>query len=90
MSITSLQIWTYTLSNDTIVIDDTYGLMVLSILVTSGSATITGSSQANGTPSDAVALSEGQGLTVSVGENTRLVLTGITIATTGVVVLSGR
>lgn len=84
-------IWTYTLTDDTLVIDDTFSLTVLSVLVTAGTATILGSMTAS-VASQAVGLAEGQGLTISSGENSRNCLNGITIIVPNgsVAILSGR
>jgi hypothetical protein len=90
MSITTIDIWTYSLVNDSLTIDSSYSLGVLSILAVSGSVTITGSGAKGTLGSDSITLLEGQGLTLSVGENTRLVLTGITISTSGTTALAGR
>lgn len=90
MSITTLKIWTYSLVNSSITIDSSLGLTAISILATSGSVSITGSGIAGALQSDTIVLLEGQGLTLSVGENTRLVLTGITISTSGNAALAGR
>jgi hypothetical protein len=87
MSGITSQIWTYTLTSSTVVIDESFGLVVLSILVTSGSCVITGSRPADGLAPTAITLSQGQGMTItSEGQ----LLSGTTITSSGTTILSGR
>ena len=87
MSGITSQIWTYTLTSSTVVIDESFGLVVLSILVTSGSCVIVGSRPANTLPPTPITLSQGQSMTItSEGE----LLAGTTITSSGTTVLSGR
>ena len=83
------KVWTYTLTNGTLSIDDTYGLTSISFVLSSGSATITGGLSVGGQASTDLALSTSipVGITASAGT----VLTGITItASSGVVEMIGR
>jgi hypothetical protein len=82
-------VWTYTLTSSTITIDETFDLVVLSILATSGSCTIIGSLTASGLPSQSITLNEGQSLTVSSSSGSAL-LSGIEITSSGTTVLTGR
>jgi hypothetical protein len=87
MSGITSQIWTYTLTSSTVVIDESFGLVVLSILVTSGSCVITGSRPSGGLPPTPITLTQGQSMTItSEGE----LLGGTTITSSGTTVLSGR
>lgn len=81
-------IWTYTLTSSTLLIDEDFDLVVLSILVTSGSCTIIGGLNAAGLPSQPIVLTEGQSLNVS--SSGSYILTGITITSSGTTILTGR
>lgn len=81
------QVWTYPLVSDTVIITENFDLVVLSILVTSGSCTITGSIPAGGLPPTAITLTQGQGVTFSTAGE---LLSNITITSSGTTVLSGR
>jgi hypothetical protein len=81
------QIWTYPLVSSTVTITESFGLVILSILVTSGTCVITGSRGAGSLPPTAITLSQGQGMTItSEGE----LLSGTIITSSGTTVLSGR
>lgn len=82
--------WTYTLNNNTLVIDQNYGFNIVSILATTGSCTITGSLIANGVPAAPITLQEGQAVTISSGEDSTLIMSGITITTGGVASIVAR
>jgi hypothetical protein len=87
MSGITSQIWTYTLTSDTIVIDESLGLVVLSVLVTSGSCVIEGSRPAGTFTHTPITLTQGQGMTItSEGQ----LLAGTTIVSSGTTILSGR
>lgn len=81
-------LWTYKLSNSTIVIDSTYGLTAISLVLNSGTGTILGgASLNNGVASTQIDLVVGQPVTISSqgGSN----LNNLTITTTGVVAIIG-
>jgi hypothetical protein len=87
MSGVTSQIWTYTLTSGTIVIDESLGLVVLSVLVTSGSCVIEGSRPAGTFTHTPITLTQGQGMTItSEGQ----ILAGTTITSSGTTILSGR
>lgn len=81
-------IWTYTLNNDSLTINESNNLVVLSICLQSGTGTILGSGNAGSLFSNDIALVVGQPVTFS-GEG-GLPLGEITITTDGVVALIGR
>lgn len=87
MSGITTQIWTQNLISSTLVIDEDFDLVLLSILVTSGSCDITGSLGLGGLPSNAMTLTQGQGLNITSNGS---LLTGITITSSGTTILSGR
>ena len=82
--------WTYTLTNNTLVIDQNYGFSIISILATAGTCTITGSLVANGVPSAPINLEEGQAITISSGEDATMPISGLTITTGGIVSIAAR
>jgi hypothetical protein len=82
--------WTYTLNNNTLVIDKNYGFTIVSILATTGACTVTGSLVANGTPSAPIILAEGQAVNISSGEDATMPVDGITITTAGVASIVAR
>jgi len=87
MSGITSQIWTYTLTSGTIVIDESLGLVVLSVLVTSGSCVIEGSKPVGTFTPTPITLTEGQGITItSQGQ----LLAGTTITSSGTTILTGR
>jgi hypothetical protein len=59
------KIWTYELVNGTLLIDETFGLTIVSFVLTAGAGTVLGSYQANGLPPAAIPLVVGQPITVS-------------------------
>lgn len=61
----SQKVWTYELNGSDITIDESYGLIVLSIVLTSGKGYFRGSGLANGIPSQDVPLVVGQPVTIS-------------------------
>ncbi len=82
------QIWSSVLSGGTITIDENYGFTEISIILLSGTGTLIGSSTANGISSSPITLPLGIG--INVGSGTTLLITGITITTTGQVAILGR
>jgi hypothetical protein len=85
-----IKTWTYNLVNDTIFIDENYGLTNLSILLTSGTGSVTGSLAANGLPSQPLALTIGQPLNISSGASSQIILGALTVITTGTIEIIGR
>lgn len=85
-----VQLWTQTLTDDTIVIDNNYDFVVLSIYCNSGTVTITGSLSAGDKPSNSIILEKGQGLSIDSGNNQTNLLTNLTIQASGTTFLIGR
>jgi hypothetical protein len=84
-------IWTYTLSSDSLLIDDSFGFTIISVLCTAGTVTITGSLTRGGIASTPISLSQGQGITISGGVDSTIIITGTTIdASSGTAILEGR
>ena len=88
MSLVTKKIWTETLVNGTIVIDSTYGLSEISVLLLNGTGDLLGNALVNGLPSTSFPLVIGVGVSISTGSNS--LLDSITITTTGTVALMGR
>lgn len=81
-------LWTYTLSNNTLVIDSTFGLTAISLVLNSGTGTILGgASLNNGLASTQIALVVGQPLTITSSSGTSL--NNLTLTTTGDVSIIG-
>lgn len=81
-------LWTYKLSNSTIVIDSTYGLTAISLVLNSGTGTILGgASLINGVASSQIDLVVGQALTIP--SQSGASLNNLTITTTGVINIIG-
>jgi hypothetical protein len=70
--------WTYNLVNNTLIIDETFGLTNLSILLTSGTGSVTGS------------LTIGQPLNISSGSSSQIILGTLTVTTGGTIEIIGR
>jgi hypothetical protein len=87
MSGVTTQIWTQSLTSSTLIIDEDFDLVLLSVLVTSGSCIITGSLGLGGLPSEGITLTQGQGMNITSNGS---LLTGITIVSSGTTILSGR
>ena len=85
-----IKTWTYNLVNDTIVINETFGLTNLSILLTSGTGSVTGSLASGGLPSQPLALTIGQPLNISSGSSSQIILGTLTITTSGTIEIIGR
>ena len=84
-------IWTYELSSDSIYIDDSFGFTVISVLCTTGSVSILGSLTRGGLASAPITLTQGQGITISGGSDSTIIISGTTIdATSGTAILGGR
>jgi len=84
----SQNIWTYKLNGGNLNIDSNYGLLVVSILLESGTGTVSGTDLLNGIPSTPIDLTIGVPLTISTDGNT--VLGNLNITTTGVISIVGR
>ena len=81
---------TYNLVNDTINIDSSYGITTISILLTSGTGSVEGTLLANGIASQPLALTIGQPVNISSGNNNTILIGGLIITTTGTVEIIGR
>jgi len=81
-------IWSYELNNNTITIDSSFGLTIISFVLTSGAGSFQGSLSASGIPSAPITLVVGETVTLT-GDN-GFILNGITITTTGIVSIVGR
>lgn len=68
----SQKIWTYELIDNTLTIDETFGLTIVSMVLTNGAATVLGSYQANGLPPAPIPLVVGQPITISSDGNNLL------------------
>lgn len=82
--------WTYNLVNSTLIIDETFGLTNLSILLTSGTGSVTGSLASGGLQSQPLSLTVGQPLNISSGSSSQIILGALTITTTGTIEIIGR
>jgi hypothetical protein len=85
----SQKIWTYELVNNSITIDETFGLTIVSIVLTAGAATVLGSYQANGLPPAPIPLVVGQPITIS-SDGNNLLDNFVVDATLGTVSLMGK
>lgn len=68
----SQKIWTYELVNNTMSIDTTFGLTILSLVLTAGAGTVTGSYSADGYAPSPIPLVVGQPITISSDGNNLL------------------
>jgi hypothetical protein len=83
------EFWTYQVTNTTLTIDETYGLGMVSLMLTSGTATVSGSINAGGLASTNLALTVG--LPITFGGNQINPISGLTInASSGNVYIIGR
>jgi hypothetical protein len=89
MSTIVKKIWTQTLTASTITIDQTYGLTEVSLLLISGTGSVTGTGFAGSISSSPISLPVGVGFNIGSGSSNAL-LDGVTITTTGVIALVGR
>lgn len=81
--------WTYTLSSDSLLIDSSFGFVIISILCKTGSVTILGDNTGVPTAPTPIILAEGQSITINSGSAS--LLGGLTIdATSGVASIVGR
>jgi hypothetical protein len=81
-------LWTFQLSNATIVIDDSYGLTAISLVLLSGTGSLLGgASLNNGAVSTQIDLVVGQPLTIPSQSGANL--NNLTITTTGIVNIIG-
>jgi hypothetical protein len=89
MNNTNQRFWTYELTAGTLTINSNFGLNAVSILLKSGTGTVTGSLiLQNGTASAPINLETGNPLTL--GGLNGVPLDGIEITTTGVISIIGR
>lgn len=80
-------LWTKQITNETIVIDESYGLSAISIVLNSGTGTIVGGATLmNAVNSSPIDLVIGQPITIPSSSYT---LDNLTITTTGVVAIMG-
>ena len=89
MSLETKKIWTGSITNGTLIIDETYGFSEISIVMTSGTGTVECDAvSTNGVPSSAIPLTVGLGINLNTGANT--ILDYAKIVTTGTVLVLGR
>ncbi len=88
MSTITKKIWTYELNNSSLTIDETFGLSSVSIMLISGAGTLQCSGSAGVLASLPINLAVGVGVNISA--DSPALLTGISIATTGVVIIMGK
>ena len=81
-------IWTYELNNNSILIDRTYGLTIISFTLISGVGFYQGASLANSIASTPVNLVVGQAVTICSDSNNPL--DQFLISTTGVIAIIGK
>lgn len=86
----SQKVWTYELNGADILIDESFGFIVLSLVLVSGSGYFRGSGLANGLPSQNVQLVAGQPVTISSSSSSTVLDDFYINATTGVVSLLGK
>jgi hypothetical protein len=83
------EFWTYEINNTSITIDETFGLGMVSLVLNSGSATVSGSITAGGLPSSNLQLIVG--VPITFGGNQINPIGGLTIdASSGNVYIIGR
>jgi len=80
--------WTYKLSNDTLLVDTSFGLTTLSLVLLSGAGTVQGNLICNGIPSEALDLVVG--MPVLINTDSLSLIDNWTIATTGVINIIGK
>ena len=83
-------IWTYNLVNDTLNIDENFGLTTLSILLTSGTGSIIGSRIANNIRSQSISLTIGQAVNIVGSVNSNNLVGGLSIVTNGTIEIIGK
>lgn len=82
-----IKTWTYNVINDTLVIDSSFGLRKLSIILISGTGTYSGDLQAGTLQSQSLDLTVGVAITIG---DWQTILDGITLTTTGTIQIIGR
>lgn len=81
--------WTYTLTSDSLLIDSTFGFVIVSILCKSGVVSILGDNTGISVQPTPIILTEGQSITINSGSSS--ILGGLTIdATSGEALIIGR
>jgi hypothetical protein len=89
MSTKSKKVWSYSITNTSLVIDESFGLCEVSLILTSGTGTVKCNAiTLNGLPSLPINLPVG--LVVDVSSGSTLVLDEVEIITTGEVLILGR
>ena len=90
MSLEQTKIWTTSLVNGTLVLDYTYGLREISLVMTAGAGTVTGNAiTINGQISTPIPLTINQALTINTGTSGSLI-GYLEITTTGTVLIIAR
>ena len=85
-----VDIWTYSTASEIQITSD-FGFTTLSVLSSGGTCTINGSKNANGVPSSAITLADGQSITINSGNSETNVINYLDIIPSGgVVYLVGR
>lgn len=87
---TNIKTWTYNLINGSLVIDSSFDLTRLSILLISGTGSYTGSLQVGSYPSQAIALQIGTPVVLSSEPSAPIPLGELTLTTTGTILLIGK
>jgi hypothetical protein len=80
--------WTYTLTSDSILIDSSFGFVIVSILCKTGTVTILGDNTGVPVAPTEIILTEGQSVTINSGSAS--ILGGLTITATDVALIIGR
>jgi hypothetical protein len=90
MSVETKRVWTGSVTAGTLLIDETYGFSVVSVVLQSGTGTIEGNLiSSNGVVSTPVPLTIGQAVTINTGSSQAL-QDHIEIVTTGTVLIIAR
>lgn len=90
MSLETKKIWSSSVTNGTLIIDENYGFSVISVILQSGTGTIEGNlTTINGIPSTPIALTIGQAVTINTG-SAQLIQDYLKITTTGTVLILAR
>lgn len=82
-----IKTWTYNVTNSSLVIDSSFGLKKLSVLLISGTGTYSGNLQAGVLQSQPIDLIIGTAVTIG---DWQTILDGITLTTTGAIQIIGR
>lgn len=86
----NIKTWSYNLINDTLVIDHSFGLTRLSILLISGTGSYTGSLQVKNLPSQPIPLQVGTPVNLSAEPSAPIALGELTLTTTGTILIIGK